>query len=67
MDDFKARLQLEYDELKEKYFKLTNFLATEGFSALSHHQQFLLTTQASIMDSYRRILKERINDLNHKK
>lgn len=63
MSDFKSRLQEEYEELKDKYFKLSNFLESENFSKLSKHQQFLLTIQSSLMHSYRMILKERLEDL----
>lgn len=59
--EFLARLRIERAELQLKFDKLTEFLKTAPFGALSDHAHDLLATQRGIMISYRDILDKRIS------
>lgn len=60
MDDFKKRLQIEYDELVDKLAKLESFLGTEQFYKLSDEFQSLLIVQAGAMNTYILCLRQRL-------
>lgn len=56
--DFKDRLLIERNELKERLEKLNEFLSSS--KPIDHTQMVLLRCQSKTMDSYLTILNERI-------
>lgn len=55
------KLQDEYDELKGKCDRLSEFIDGDRFKKLHYKMQQLLKEQYKYMIGYRRILLERIN------
>lgn len=58
----KERVIVELNELAQKYKKLYNFIGTKEFYDLSHIMKTLLRIQLIIMNNYKVILKERIDN-----
>lgn len=59
--DFSSRLQTEYDELKDKYQKLSNFISGKvQFLELDFQSRDLLHKQTEVMRDYLNILNERL-------
>ena len=54
------RMAEEYDELTERYGKLTDFLTTDKFGSLPENTQTLLKRQHQAMHDYREALRQRI-------
>ena len=54
------RMAEEYDQLTERYGKLTDFLTTDKFGALPENTQTLLKRQHQAMHDYREALRQRI-------
>ena len=54
------RMAEEYDELTERYGKLTGFLTTDKFGTLPENTQTLLKRQHQAMHDYREALRQRI-------
>lgn len=54
------RMKIEFEELKERYDKLVDFLGTPKFNTLHFEQKFLLKEQKAAMKKYAQILKKRI-------
>ena len=54
------RMAEEYDELTDRYLKLTHFLMTDTFEQLPENKQNLLKQQHQAMKDYRHILYQRI-------
>ena len=54
------RMAEEYDELTERYGKLTDFLTTDKFGTLPENTQTLLKRQHQAMHDYREALRQRI-------
>ena len=55
------RLRIEYDELKEKLFKLTDFIMSEEFRELPKKKQVDLAMQRKAMSHYLGVLAIRID------
>ena len=53
------RMAEEYDELTDRYLKLTHFLMTDTFEQLPENKQNLLKQQHQAMKDYRHILYQR--------
>ena len=64
MSDFKQRLQVECDELREKVEKLQVFITGKKFAEVDSFQQDLLIIQLSSMTTYLSILGMRLNNLD---
>ena len=54
------RMAEEYDQLTERYGKLTDFLTTDKFGTLPENTQTLLKRQHQAMHDYREALRQRI-------
>ena len=54
------RMAEEYDQLTERYVKLTDFLTTDKFGTLPENTQTLLKRQHQAMHDYREALRQRI-------
>lgn len=54
------RMKIEFEELKEKYDKLVDFLGSPKFNTLHFEQKSLLKQQKEVMKKYGQILKKRI-------
>ena len=54
------RMAEEYDQLTERYGKLTDFLTTDKFGTLPENTQTLLKRQHQAMHDYREVLRQRI-------
>ena len=54
------RMAEEYDELTERYGKLSDFLTTDKFGTLPENTQTLLKRQHQAMHDYREALRQRI-------
>ena len=54
------RMTEEYDQLAERYGKLTDFLTTDKFGTLPENKQTLLKRQHQAMHDYREALRQRI-------
>ena len=54
------RMAEEYDELTERYGKLTDFLTSDKFGTLPENTQTLLKRQHQAMHDYREALRQRI-------
>ena len=54
------RMAEEYDQLTERYGKLTDFLTTDKFGTLPENKQTLLRRQHQAMHDYREALRQRI-------
>ena len=54
------RMAEEYDQLTERYGKLTDFLTTDKFGTLPENTQTLLRRQHQAMHDYRDALRQRI-------
>lgn len=63
MSDFKERLKVEYQDLKEKTDKLTIWLCKEH-KDLEPQYLYLMSLQKSIMEQYLRVLEIRAQVLN---
>ena len=50
----------EYDQLTERYGRLTDFLTTDKFGTLPENTQTLLRRQHQAMHDYREALRQRI-------
>lgn len=64
VDNFIDRLNLEYEELENKYEKLKAFIISSKFGEVPKDQRKMLKKQKRIMEDYLDILKERIRVLN---
>ena len=64
MSDFKERLQVEHDELREKVERLRVFITGKKFAEVDSFQQGLLIVQLSCMTTYLSVLGMRLNNLN---
>ena len=62
-ETFLDRLEIEYRELSEKCTKLNDFILSAGFYKLDKENQYLLTVQEKLMNSYRLTLDRRIEIL----
>lgn len=60
MEDWKERLVKEQAELKEKFLKLTEFINSEKFYALSSNNKQLLKNQKIVMELYLQTLNMRL-------
>ena len=56
----KNRVIQEVSELEERIEKLSKFLGTDQFHSLADEQQTLLLKQNTVMQSYRDILRRRL-------
>ena len=54
------RMAEEYDQLTERYGRLTDFLTTDKFGTLPENTQTLLKRQQQAMHDYREALRQRI-------
>ena len=54
------RMAEEYDQLTERYGKLTDFLTSDKFGTLPENKQTLLKRQHQAMHDYREALRQRI-------
>ena len=54
------RMAEEYDQLTERYGRLTDFLTTDKFGTLPENTQTLLKRQHQAMHDYRDALRQRI-------
>lgn len=54
------RMAEEYDQLTERYGKLTDFLTSDKFGTLPENTQTLLKRQHQAMHDYRDVLRQRI-------
>ena len=63
-DTFLDRLQIEHDEVKERYDKLHNFIESgKVFKECDAVQAFMIGTQRMFMGMYLNTLESRIKDL----
>ena len=60
MQPFVERMQAEYNELNERLAKLRVFIKTDKFAELSAIQRDLLQQQENAMETYARVLSQRI-------
>lgn len=60
MEDYKARLIKERDELKERFIKLVEFINSEKFYELSPNNKQVLKNQKIIMELYLSVLNMRV-------
>ena len=61
MKDYVARMLQEHSDLNDKVTKLSEFMKSEKYSALSDEQKDLLNAQYHAMSSYLFILARRID------
>lgn len=61
---WQERLQIEHDELVERLAKLSAFVDTSEFDALTGAEKYLLHNQRSTMKNYRMILEARLERAN---
>jgi hypothetical protein len=61
MEGFKERVKIEFRELNEKINRLSAFIGSEIFIALSDEDQNDLITQFNAMSDYAAILEKRIS------
>jgi len=60
MSDFKQRLEIEIEELQDKYDKLSVFISkSKIYEAMFLDEQYLLSEQRGLMNKYLTILKQR--------
>ena len=62
-ETFLDRLQIELEELRERYTKLCQYLDSSSFDELSYISKKLLIRQSMIMDLYIETLEARIADI----
>ena len=62
-ETFLERLQIELEELKERYTKLCQYLDSSSFDELGYRSKKLLIRQSMIMDLYIETLEARIADI----
>lgn len=62
-ETFLDRLQIELEELKERYTKLCQYLDSSSFDELGYRSKKLLIRQSMIMDLYIETLEARIADI----
>ena len=60
MEDYKERLIIEQQELKEKLSKLTEFMNSEEYYKLSHNNRLVLKNQKIAMELYLQVLNMRV-------
>lgn len=60
MENYKERLIEEQKELKEKVFKLTEFMNSEDYYKLSPNNRLVLKNQKIAMDLYLQVLNMRV-------
>lgn len=60
METFVERMQIEYNELTERLTKLRVFVKSDKFAQLSAFQRDLLQQQENAMETYARVLSQRI-------
>ena len=60
MEAFVERMQIEYNELTERLTKLRVFVKSDKFAQLSAIQRDLLQQQENAMETYARVLSQRI-------
>lgn len=60
MKDYKERLIIEQQELKEKLSKLTEFINSEEYYKLSHNNRLVLKNQKIAMELYLQVLNMRV-------
>lgn len=60
METFVERMQIEYNELTERLTKLRVFVKSDKFAQLSAIQRDLLQQQENAMETYARVLSQRI-------
>ena len=60
METFVERMQIEYNELTERLTKLRVFVKSDKFAQLSAVQRDLLQQQENAMETYARVLSQRI-------
>lgn len=63
MSDFKQRLEIEINELQDKYNKISEFNKSRDYDSLYLDEQYLLSEQRTIMNKYLTILKQRLRML----
>ena len=61
MNEFRARVALEAQELLDKIEKLSTFIKSDNFDKVDDRQKPLLKIQLLTMKSYLKCLNERIN------
>lgn len=62
-ETFLDRLQIELEELKERYTKLRQYLDSSSFDELGYRSKKLLIRQSMVMDLYIETLEARIADI----
>jgi hypothetical protein len=60
MEDYKEKLIVEQQELKEKLSKLTEFMNSEDYYKLSPNNRLVLRNQKIAMDLYLQVLNMRV-------
>lgn len=60
MEDYKERLIIEQQELKEKLSKLTEFMNSEEYYKLSKNNRLVLKNQKIAMELYLQVLNMRV-------
>lgn len=60
MENDKERLIIEQKELKEKLFKLTEFVNSEEYYKLSPNNRLVLKNQKIVMELYLQVLNMRV-------
>ena len=60
METFVERMQIEYNELTERLTKLRVFVKSDKFAELPAIQRDLLQQQENAMETYGRVLSQRI-------
>ena len=60
METFVERMKIEYNELTERLTKLRVFVKSDKFAQLSAIQRDLLQQQENAMETYARVLSQRI-------
>ena len=60
MEPFEERLIAEQKEIKERLAKLTEFINSEKFYALSHNKRLVLKNQKIAMELYLSVLNMRV-------
>lgn len=64
LEPWQDRVVEERDQLKERLGKLSAFIHSEKFDALSAYQQLQLTSQEDSMAAYLDILEERVKNFD---
>ena len=59
-DSFLDRLDIEYEDLADKVYKISEFLQTDKYKELTDWEKTLLNTQLDAMKSYESVLLTRI-------